>query len=119
MEKISHGGYVEDEGEKHRKLRHRQSTGLTCIGAQNAWSAGIRYNPDAPAFEKRLVRQRRRDIEHFVETLGAYHAGLPEQRIDSHIVRSKRGGVRAGGAPACQSPAGLYGDDWFRPADTP
>ena len=89
------------------------------VDGENAGSAGVGDDRDAPAGGQRLRVEARRDVEHLVDRVGADDAGLMEQRVDGDVARGQRGRVAAGRARPGARPAGLDRDDRLLPRDAP
>ena len=99
--------------------RDGQPLGLARVGREDAGTAGVGQDRDAPAARDRLVRQQGRDIEELFEGLRADHAGLPEERVDDGVALRQRARVRRRGPRAGPGAAGLDRHDGLRPGDAP
>ena len=71
---------------------------LAGIGRQDAGTASVREDRDAPPSWNRLIRQERRHVEHLLEPLGANDAGVTKKSVDDRVARCQRACMGAGGA---------------------
>ena len=92
--------------------------GSIASAARIAGAAGVReHRRAARPRERTRTAERHRHVEQLLDRRGAQHAGLREQRIDGHIARRERAGVRRRRARPDARAAGLHDDDRLRLRD--
>ena len=100
-----------------RECSELETVSLTGVGSQDPGAAGVGEDRHPRTRRQRLVRHKRRGLEHLLDRARADHPCIAEQRVHHLVARRQRAGMRRRRAGAGVRAPGLHRDDRLVPPD--